>query len=122
MKTSHPGINIQFPISQLILDGRKTIETRRYPLPAKYIGKELFIIETPGKDGKFSARIVGTIRFSNCFLYNNKKQFYKDWAQHFVDKTSPYAWTTKKKWGWEIEKVTVFKQPIQAPRKKGICF
>ena len=30
-KKSYVGINIQFPISQLIVDGKKTIETRTYP-------------------------------------------------------------------------------------------
>jgi len=61
------GINIQFPISRLILSGEKTVETRTYPIPEHYINQELAIIETPGRDGDFKARIVGTIIFSGCF-------------------------------------------------------
>lgn len=48
------GINIQFPISQLIVDGSKTIETRTYPIPDHYIGKEMILIETPGKIKSFN--------------------------------------------------------------------
>ena len=50
-----PAINIQFPISELILSGKKTIETRTYALPEKYIERDLYLIETPGSNGAFKA-------------------------------------------------------------------
>lgn len=117
-----PGLNIQFPISRLILSGKKTVETRLYSLPKKYIGKDLLLIETPGSSGTFEARIVGLVRFSECFQYKSKKQFYEDQRRHFVDASSPYAWKDKKKWGWLVEHVEVLPAPILAPKRKGIRF
>lgn len=117
------GINIQYPISQLILEGKKTIETRTYPIPNKYKGVEMAIIETPGKVGTFNSRIVGTIVFDNCFKYSNKKVFDQDKDKHFVSEDSDWRWNDEKpKWGWEISKVTVFEKPIIAPANKGIKY
>jgi hypothetical protein len=118
-----PAINIQYPISRLILSGDKTVETRTYPVPSELLGKELAIIETPGKTGNFPARIVGTIVFARCFPYANKRAFYEDGKRHFVTPASIWKWDSKKpKWGWEIEAVRVLKNPRPAPEKKGIIF
>ncbi|MBK7844120.1 MAG: hypothetical protein IPJ71_10565 [Bdellovibrionales bacterium] len=118
----YTGINIQWPISELILSGKKSIETRTYPIPPDYIGKELALIETPGKSGKFKARIVGIITFSDCFKYSNKAEFYNDSPKHFVTPNSKWAWLDKAKWGWRIDRVV----PLQAPKpylgRKGIVF
>ncbi len=117
------GINIQFPISRLIIDGNKTIETRTYPIPDHLIGKELAIIETPGKTGKFKARIIGTIIFSGCFKYKNKKSFYSDTHKHCVDQDSPWKWNSAKpKWAWMISKIEKLRDPIPAPISKGIVY
>lgn len=113
---SFHGLNIQFPISREILSGRKTVETRTYPLPKSYIGKILLLIETPGKNGKFKARIVGKICFSNCFLYSSKAAFYRDSYKHLVTPDSPWAWTDKPKWGWIIESVERLSKPVPAGR------
>ena len=61
------GINIQTPWSELLINGDKSVETRSYPLPEKYMGEELALIETPGRYGRFKARIIGTITFSHSF-------------------------------------------------------
>lgn len=122
MKTkSLPAINIQYPISHLILAGEKIVETRTYPLPEKYIGKDLFLIETPGKKGKFKARVVGIIRFTKSFRYESKKEFYRDFKRHQVDETSPWAWSEKPKWGWPIESIrSIDCRPFK--EKTGIVF
>lgn len=120
-KKSYPGINIQWPISELILSGEKTIETRTYPLPKKYLNKEMILIETPGPDGNFIARNRAIIKFTDCFLYKSEAEFYNDYDSHLVDKGSPWAWTTNKpKWGWKV----VLKQAIkvQPALQKGIVF
>lgn len=116
------GINVQYPISQLILSGRKTIETRTYPIPPKYIGKELLMIETPGKTGKFKSRSVAVIVFERCFLYRDSKEFYKDKKNHSVEPNSPWAWKDEKpKWGWEIKTVHRLK-PKSVDKRLGIKF
>lgn len=121
-KKTYTGINIQYPISQLILSGEKTIETRTYPIPEKYVGQEMLMIETPGKTGRFKARIVAIIRFENCFQYKNSKDFYKDVKRHCVTPDSPWAWKDEKpKWGWKIS----FKKEIKLlilNKRKGIIY
>jgi hypothetical protein len=117
------GINIQFPISRLIVDGKKTIETRTYPIPEHYLGKEMAIIETPGKAGNFEARVIGLITFERCFKYNDAKAFYADTERHQVTEDSPWCWTAdKEKWGWEIKRVKKFAKPKVPPKRKGIVY
>ena len=120
---SIPGINIQWPISALILSGEKVVETRRYPLPKKYIGIPLALLETPGKGGNFKTRITGVIKFKTPFKYTNKKEFYNDIRRHKVDEASPWRWQDDgEKWGWPLEVVHVFKKPIEAPKRRGLVF
>ena len=123
MKRTLPGLNIQFPISSLIVNGTKTIETRTYPLPRHYIGVDLALIETPGKSKEFKARIIAIIRFGEPFKYKTKKEFYADVKNHFVDEISPWAWTDEKgKWGWPVTKVKKLAKPIMAKQPLGIKF
>jgi hypothetical protein len=117
------GINVQYPITKLIITGKKTVETRTYPLPELYVGKEVFLVETPGTQGKFKARIIAIVKFSQSFHYRTKKEFYADFPLHQVSPDSPWAWTTsKKKWGWPVEVVKVLKTPVVVKKKKGIKY
>jgi len=119
---TYTGINVQWPISELILSGEKTVETRTYGIPEKYLNEPMVLIETPGKLGKFKARLVAVIKFTDCFKYTSKSAFYKDSARHRVDKDSMWAWNPEKpKWGWEVEVIKIFK-PKAAPANKGIVF
>lgn len=123
MNRKLPGINIQFPISRLILDGTKSIETRTYPIPSEYIGQEMAIIETPGRNGGFKSRVVGIVRFGKSFPYKSEKDFYKDSQRHQVTKDSPWKWEPlKPKWGWPILAVVKFESDIAPPPKRGIKF
>lgn len=120
---TYTGINIQWPISELILSGEKTIETRTYPIPEKHLNKDMLLIETPGKKGKFKSRIRGIIKFTKCFPYKNKTDFYKDVKRHYVTPDSSWAWRPEKpKWGWSISSVTVFEEPLPVKKKLGIKY
>jgi hypothetical protein len=120
---TYTGVNIQYPISQDIVSGKKKIETRFYPLPEKYIGVPMAIIETPGATGNFKAKIIGIVTFGKPFKYENEKVFYADIKKHLVTSNTPWAWVKgKQKWGWPIAKVESLTKPISAPRKKGIKF
>ncbi len=122
MKKTYTGINIQYPISQLILSKKKTIETRTYPIPEKYIGQELLMIETPGKNGKFKSRIVAIIKFESCFKYKNSNEFYKDKKKHFVEPDSLWAWSDESpKWAWETKIIKIIK-PKSVDKRLGIKF
>ena len=126
------GLNIQSPWASLLIRGVKTVETRSYPLPNKYIREELAIIETPGKYGRFKARIIGTITFDNSFKYPNKQTWLEDYNRHCVEKDDPlYGWVdddsffvleSKPKYGWVVNKVIKFDQPLDIHKRKGIVF
>jgi hypothetical protein len=123
-----PGINIQWPWSRLLLSGRKSIETRSYPLPEKYTNTWLALIETPGPNGKANgvgaARIVGAIIFNESFEYRSARAWREDFRRHLVqpnDRNFSYS-RTNTKWGWIVESVISFSEPKSAPARKGIVF
>ena len=118
------GINIQSPWSHLLVNKEKCVETRSYPLPEKYIGEELAIIETPGKSGGFKARIIGAITFSHSFKYPNKQTWEDDYLRHLVkNNDNMFGWNEDKdKYGWVVSNVTKLDEPQSAPEKKGIIF
>ena len=121
-----PGLNVQWPWSQLILSGKKTVETRSYKLPELYLGKKLAIIETPGKrrGRPDKASIVGLVTFSKSFRYKSRKEWLLDRSRHLVDEHDPlFCWdSNREKWGWVISEVMVFQRPVGAPVRKGITF
>ena len=118
------GLNIQVPWSRLLINDTKTVETRSYALPKKYEGVELALIETPGKRGKFKARIIGTITFSHSFLYVFKQDWVDDYDNHKVeDGDELYGWNGKKpKYGWAVYNVVKFLKPIDITLRRGIVF
>jgi hypothetical protein len=118
------GLNIQAPWSTLLINGDKSVETRSYPLPKKYEGVELALIETPGKSGKFKSRIVGTITFSHSFQYPDKQSWKNDYNRHKVEENDEfYGWNPDKpKYGWVVSDVKKFEKPVDTPKKQGIIF
>lgn len=118
------GINIQVPWSNLLITGVKSVETRSYPLPKKYEGVELALVETPGKKGSFKSRIIGTITFSHSFQYQDKRFWEDDYNRHKVEENNQdYGWkANKSKYGWVVSNIKKFNEPVDAPIKKGIIF
>lgn len=124
-----PGLNVQWPWSQLITSGKKIVETRGYTLPSKHLGKEIALIETPGPNGKkaagiVKARIIGTVRFSESFRYKTKAQWLSDKARHCVSPNDDLFKFKKEKpkWGWVISEVRILEAPVAAPKSRGIIF
>ena len=112
------GINIQSPWCDWLLTGEKTVETRQYPLPKKYENKSLVAIRT----NNGPAKIVGLIKFSFSFKYNNKNHWVEDYSRHLVEESdSNYGWK-EGKWGWEVSDVIPFEMQILAPPNKGIIY
>ena len=117
------GLNVRSPWSTLLIKGQKTVETRSYTLPKRLEGVELALIETPGKSAKFKSRIIGTITFSSCVQYSSKEQWESDESRHKVninDKT--YGWKDKPKFGWIVQSVKKFENPVDPPAKRGIIY
>jgi hypothetical protein len=124
-----PGINIQWPWSELLLSGQKSIETRTYPIPKKFIGVELAVIETPGPQGRRKAgiekaRIIGTITFDSYIKYETKMDWAKDAKRHCVKVDDPlYAWhSDRPKFGWVVKDFRKFDKPCPSPKTRGIIF
>jgi hypothetical protein len=116
------GINIQYPWSDFLINAEKCVETRSYPLPSKYIGEELALIETPGEKNNFKSRIIGTITFSHSFLYPNFKTWKNDYNRHLVSLESKFAWNDKPKYGWVVSNIQKFEEFQEPPKNKGIIF
>jgi hypothetical protein len=118
------GINIQAPWSYLLINGEKCVETRSYPLPKKYEGEELALIETPGKNGDFEARIIGTITFSHSFEYPDANAWKNDYARHLVEIDNvDFGWKEdKEKHGWVVSDIKKLESPQASPKNKGIIF
>lgn len=121
------GINIQWPWSEYLLDGSKTIETRSYQLPDSLKNIELAVIETPGANGKklagiHKARITGTIIFEDSFQYKTKKHWLSDHTKHLVEPDNKlFGYSSKKeKWGWTVKSFTKLNTSVLPPAKRGI--
>ncbi len=121
------GINIQWPWSELLLSGKKTVETRSYPLPERLKNIELAIIETPGPKGKKNAglnkaRIIGTIIFTDSYQYKSRAHWIKEYALHRVEHDDrQFAFVSnKKKFAWTVGVVKRLISPVPPPAKRGI--
>ena len=124
-----PGINIQWPWSRLLLSGKKTVETRSYPIPAKYIGQELAIIETPGplgrKNGEIkTARIIGTVTFGASYQYKNLSHWKREAHLHGVspDDRQYRFKSNSPKWAWPVLTIKQTSQALPPPKPRGIVF
>lgn len=95
------GININdrdYPFTELILSGVKTIETRKSTTLHPYIGRRVGVIRT----GKGKAMLVGFITIGEPIRYNSEEQFRRDESKHCVAKGSRYDIDTAGKWGYQI--------------------
>jgi hypothetical protein len=121
-----PGINIQWPWSELIISGTKSVETRNYVLPAKYVGKQLALIETPGKaKGRpLSASIRALVTFGEPFQYLTAQEWLSDFERHRVpDNDLKFVFSPDvKKYGWPVEQVELLKRASKPPYPRGIVF
>ena len=101
---SVPGLKINWPASQLILEGVKTVEARPYALGYRNIaqpGVEMWIVETPYPAKAVSnawvlaggaavapmpdqAQIVGTVTFSRSHEYGSLRAFRADRKHHRI--------------------------------------
>lgn len=126
------GLELQSPFAGYVLDGRKAIETRAYPLPPALLsspdgreaGREVRIDvleSSKGRDGVSSVpdavslarddatkpppplRRAGWCSFDRCFRYATREQFEADEEKHLVDPSSGYGWTdARPMYGWAV--------------------
>ena len=107
----HTIFEVSYPWTERLLNGKKTIETRTYALPNKYLHRTLALYETHTKSNTSSGggmrdRCVGLIEFGSCKEYLTKEEWSNDSAQHCV---APDAAADKFGWidgipryGWKV--------------------
>ena len=135
MQLTLRGLCVQYPFSQLILAGAKTIEARRYELGSRNIaqpGEELFLIETPPKASNAAltagvalpakpkvACVVGTVTFSSSQPYPSPAQFRRDGQKHRIrEGAKDYDWAGGGEMhAWQVASTTRFEEPIPAGEK-----
>ena len=130
------GLNIQWPFSQLLLNGTKLEEVREYPLNYRGIAKtqeEVFIVETKGPSvckernaishgiqiaaRPSTAQIVGTIRFACSQPYYDKQTFHEARCRHRIKAGSQFDWDDHHPiYGWRVDSVRALTVPIPVGR------
>ena len=133
------GLNIQYPFSQLILTGDKTIEARRYALGHLNIarpGEEQFIIETPGKGVSAAlvgeaavgprprvAQVVGTAIFSKSSQYTSARSWSQDRPKHRIAQGSTHDCSGEGEMhAWHVAEVKRFREPVPAGAKSQVGY
>lgn len=105
------GINInddKTPWTEMILSGKKTIETRNKPTLNSYIGKRVGIIRT-GKKKK--ATLVGYCTIGEPIKYESAEEFDKDFKKHRVSSDSAF-YNGGIKYGYPLLNVTKTNEKI----------
>ena len=125
------GLEMQHPYSEFVLTGKKSIESRAYPLPEALLDTQIEILQSEkGQDGVSSVpnratlskssqssqssqsplKRIGWVTFAKCHQYT-KEEFEADVEKHLVDPNSGYGWNEKRPmFGWVVG--TYHKQEI----------
>ncbi len=128
------ALEVQSPFSQYIATGRKTIETRSYPLPIELLGKTIFLCESSqgaalvsningdvvlaGQDG---LHFIGEIVINKCEEYKTLEEWHQDRDKHMVPEGSLYDMSPTpagRRWGWYIETAVLYDRPKSVPAMK----
>jgi hypothetical protein len=116
-------LEMQTPFAMLLLTGRKTIETRAYPLPSELLHRRIQILQTKsGADAvsvlgvavEFTkqeledkgASLIGWVIFDRVVEYTDRNSFEADESKHKVLKGSGYGWRandTTTLYGWVVK-------------------
>lgn len=119
-----PALNVRNELSNKfaddIVDGRKTIETRRSRSMDPLIGKRVKIIRTTGKGSE--AMVIGEVTIGKPVFYRTKAQFEKDFEKHLVPSDSGFGFSDGGKYGYPMIDAEKYDKPYKAPKNKGIVF
>lgn len=120
------GLNVCWPWAELLVSGKKTIETRNYPLPLKHEGNPIAIIQTPGRNGKKQgikrASIVGFVVFEKSKKYESEDAWKADFKKHLVPPGDKDYTFKNPKYGWVISSAKPFNLELPQTSRRGIVF
>jgi hypothetical protein len=121
------ALEMQSPWANLLLEGKKTIETRAYSLPNALLGKKIWILQShngqagvssipnhvdvskesdDGGASNHGVRIVGWCKFASVKSYTDQQEFASDESEHLVTADSGYSWVAGKTqvlFGWLVK-------------------
>ena len=116
-----PGLNVRneadFAFADWIVDGLKTIETRRKPNLDRLIGHRIKIIRT----GQGKAQVIGEVTVTGSKQYTSKDQFEADYKQHLVQSGSQFDFDGSKV-GYLLTNPKRYQKPYDAPYPRGIVY
>ncbi|KAK7238335.1 phosphatase [Aureococcus anophagefferens] len=105
-------LEVQEPWAAALVRGTKTIETRRYALPAWARGVDVVVLETPRGAANASSlgespaaaagTLVGVVVFGDSVRYGDEARWRQDEPFHRVAAGSPYDWDGGEKHGWVV--------------------
>lgn len=98
------GININdklYPFTEWILNGMKTVETRRTDSLRPYVGQRIGIVRT----GKGKATLVGYATITEVVRYETVESFRADEGRHLVEAGSKFDCDSKGKFGYVLSDV-----------------
>ena len=115
--SSRVALEVQQPWAQLILSGKKTVETRSYPFPPWLLGRPVDVLQSdegePGVSSTPDIVQAGDPRFlisgwfivSSCFRYDSQREWEADSARHLVSPDSvAYGWNDDHDiYGWVVQ-------------------
>lgn len=104
-----PILNIQEPYASLILDGRKTAESRKYKPPPDKLNREILICA--------EGQLVGTVRIVDFYRCTDIQDFRSRYEEHLVPEGSVFE--DSEKYLWRLESAKRFKKSIPAPPCMG---
>ena len=136
-----PGLNINWPFSQLILAGLKKVEARRYDLGCQNTAppdQEMWLVETPGDpqalakgmaldgDARIAprpqhAQIVGTLTFSRADRYESLESFRSERECHRIGQGGKYDWHGEgDMYAWRVSGTRRLVEPVPQLGRKGV--
>ena len=115
------GLNVRneagFDFADWIVDGLKTIETRRKSNLDRLIGHRIKIIRT----GQGKAQVIGEVTVTGSKQYKTKDQFEADYQQHRVRSGSQFNFDGSKIW-YLLTNPQRYQKPYDAPYPRGIVY
>ena len=131
------GLNVQWPFSQLLLSGKKTIEVRAYALGHRGIAhadEDMWLVETIGRTEDANrnavcsdlampprptkAQVIGIVRFASSKKYASTMAFRTDSLYHRIRPEGAYHWNGEgERHGWIVASARMIAEPIPNPLK-----
>lgn len=118
--TGEFALEVQQPWSRLLLEQKKTVEARSYPLPDGLLGRRIYLLESHAQGSLQSSlannfqtnSIIGSVVFSKVIEYNSQDEFQSDEESHLVSRDSPFGWTlgTERMYGWIVQNIHLTKE------------